>query len=36
MGGIILGGVPVKPQEEWLHWLGVIGHYLQVAGRKAD
>lgn len=28
MGGLIIGGLPVKPEEEWIHWLAVGGHYL--------
>lgn len=34
MGGLILGGLPKNKDLEWLHWASVIGHYLEVEGRK--
>jgi pimeloyl-ACP methyl ester carboxylesterase len=30
MAGVILGGLPVRPEEEWLVWAAVIGHYFEV------
>lgn len=30
MAGVILGGLPVHPEEEWLVWAAVIGHYFEV------
>ncbi len=34
MGGLILGGLPVDPKLEWLHWLSVGGHYLEIEMKK--
>ena len=34
MGGLILGGRPVKPADELTAWLAVIGHYFEVEGKK--
>ncbi len=30
MSGLILGGVTVKPEQEWVMWLAILGHYLNV------
>ncbi len=35
MTGLIIGGQTVRASEEWLHWLSVLGHYLD-AERKAN
>ena len=34
MGGVIIGGRPVRPEEEIWAWAAVIGHYFEVEGRK--
>lgn len=34
MGGIIIGGLPVDQNKEWLHWLSVGGHWLEIEMKK--
>jgi hypothetical protein len=33
MSGLIIGGMPVKPADEGMHWLSVLGHYFDVEGK---
>lgn len=32
MAGFIIGGVPVKPQDETAMWIGALAHYFEIKG----
>lgn len=34
MGGVIIGGRPVRASDEFWTWMTVLGHYLEVESRK--
>jgi len=36
MSGLILGGVTVRPEEEWILWAAVIGHYFEIEHKAKE